>query len=361
MDRRRALKLLAGGAAAVPVLARADGAAATVPPAAGAARRATRFPVSDHSDGERFFNVVPDSDRSFGQVLRWMTSRDKQPWPDRVENTPYPAPAKVGPDKVTATFIGHATFLVQVGGVAFLTDPVYSERASPVGFAGPRRVRDPGQPLSALPKVDVLLVSHNHYDHLDLDTLEQVKALWDPAVVTGLGNGALLGQAGLSRITELDWWQSVGVGGATVTYTPAQHFSARGIFDRNKALWGGFMIQAGGATVYFAGDTGYCPHFREVAQRFPRLDLALLPIGAYEPRWFMRVAHMNPEDAVQAHLDLNPGRSIGKHFGTFRDLTDEAMDAPLRDLATARAAKGLAEDSFTTLDFGQTLEIAVGG
>jgi L-ascorbate metabolism protein UlaG (beta-lactamase superfamily) len=250
---------------------------------------------------------------------------------------------------------GHSTFLLQVGGVCVLTDPISSERCSPVPFAGPRRVRRPGQRLSALPAVDLVLVSHNHYDHMDLSTLRQVQARWAPPAATGLGNGRHLAKAGMGSAVELDWWQSRELGGARVTYVPAQHFSSRGLHDRNRCLWGGFVIEAEGAVVYFAGDSGYCPHFAEIGRRFPRIDLALLPIGAYEPRWFMRQQHVDPGEAVRAHLDLRPRRSLGMHFGTFQ-LTDEAIDAPVAALRRAQAQAGVAETEFDILAFGETRE-----
>ena len=244
---------------------------------------------------------------------------------------------------------------MQLGGVAVLTDPVWSERCSPLPFIGPRRVRPPGQSLAALPGVDLLLVSHNHYDHMDLPTLRQVRSRWAPAVVTGLGNARHLAKAGITSAVELDWWQTTELAGARVTYVPAQHFSSRGLFDRNRSLWGGFVVEAGGATVYFAADSGYCPYFAEIARRFPRIDLALLPIGAYEPRWFMRQHHMNPEEAVRAHQTLRPSRSLAMHFGTFQ-LTDEPIDAPATALAEALAQAGIAEDAFSVPGFGETRE-----
>ncbi len=169
---------------------------------------------------------------------------------------------------------------------------------------------------------------------------------------------ATLAKAGISGAVELDWWQSTDLARARVTYVPAQHFSARTLHDRNRSLWGGFVVEAGGAVVYFAGDSGYCPHFTEIAERFPRIDLALLPIGAYEPRWFMRQQHMNPEEAVRAHCDLRPGRSLGMHFGTFQ-LTDEGIDAPVRALRAAQAEAGVAVEDFDVLGFGETREYAV--
>jgi L-ascorbate metabolism protein UlaG (beta-lactamase superfamily) len=314
-------------------------------------------PDLGHFDGRRFFNPYAPIGKTLRDVRRWRRTRHKEPWPERVEDPPFPPPGPPARDRLSVTWIGHATFLLQIGGVGVLLDPIWSERCSPVRFAGPRRARRPGQPLAALPGVDLLLVSHNHYDHMDLPTLRLVQARWAPAAATGLGNARHLAKAGIGAAVELDWWQTVALAGARVTYVPAQHFSSRGLHDRNRCLWGGFVIEAGGAIVYFAGDSGYCPHFAEIAQRFPRIDLALLPIGAYEPRWFMSQQHMNPEEAVRAHLDLQPRRSLGMHFGTFQ-LTDEAIDAPPAALRDARDRAGLAATDFDVLACGETRNYA---
>jgi L-ascorbate metabolism protein UlaG (beta-lactamase superfamily) len=319
------------------------------------------LPLSDHCDGRVFHNVHDRTEKTLRDVWRWRRSATPVPWPASVEDPPQPPPARVGPGRIAATFIGHASFLVQLGGRCVLLDPVWSPRCSPLRFAGPRRVRRPGQPLAALPDVDLLLVSHNHYDHLDLATLRQVRQRWQPAAATGLGNARHLAKAGIHGARELDWWDSVELAGLRVTYVPAQHFSARTPFDRNQSLWGGFVIEAPHACIYFAADSGWCPHFAEIAARFPRIDLALLPIGAYEPRFFMRTQHMDPEEAVAAHRVLRPRRSIGMHFGTFAGLTDEAIDAPEHWLAEARARQGVAAEEFATIPFGATLEMAAGG
>lgn len=306
-----------------------------------------------HFDGERFFNPHARQGKTAADFRRWREERQKQPWPRWVHDPPHPPPARVGADRIAVTFIGHASFFLQVGGIAVLLDPIWSRRCSPLSFAGPQRVRAPGQPLEALPGLDLLLVSHNHYDHLDLPTLRRVRRRWSPPAVTGLDNARHLAKAGLHGAVELDWWQSVDRCGARVTYVPAQHFSARTLWDRNRSLWGGFVIEAGGATVYFAGDSGYCPHFAEIGAAFPDIDLALLPIGAYEPRWFMRQQHMDPEEAVRAHLDLGARRSIGMHFGTFQ-LTDEAIDAPVAGLRAACTRHGVPEADFGVLACGET-------
>lgn len=302
-----------------------------------------------------FHNVVQrqGAGTSWRAVWHWRRTRQPQPWPAWVQDPPQPPPVRTG--ALSVTFINHASFYAQLGGQALLLDPIWSARCSPLPGFGPKRVRAPGQPLEALPGVDLLLLSHCHYDHLDLPTLRQVRRLWQPAAVTGLGNARHLAKAGLRGAHELDWWQTHHAGGLTITYVPAQHFSARTPWDRNQALWGGFVIQGGGQTLYFAADSGWCGHFAEIAARFPRIDCALIPIGAYEPRGFMRFQHMNPEEAVQAHLALGARRSLGMHYGTFAGLTDEAIDAPERDLAAARLKHGVAADAFTTLPFGGTL------
>lgn len=303
----------------------------------------------------RFRNQQAGADHGLAHVLRWLVTRRAAPWPAEVPNRGTPALAEaVAPGQVAVTFINHSTFLLQTHGLTWLTDPVFAERASPVTWAGPRRVRRPGLALDDLPAVDVVLLSHNHYDHMDVAALSRLETRCHPLVVTGRGNRATLSRHGLGRVVELDWDESIRIAEhASVTFTPAQHFSARTPFDRNRSLWGGFHIEVDALRVYFAGDSGYAGHFRDVHARFGAPHLALLPIGAYEPRWFMQVAHLNPAEAVQAHLDLGAARSVGMHFGTF-PLTDEAIDEPAAALAAAREAAGLDAEAFTTLEFGET-------
>ena len=289
-----------------------------------------------------------------GGFLWWMLTRKPAKWPKQIANVSFAPPKRAGAQEIAVTFIGHATFLVQVGGVSILTDPIWSRRASPFSFVGPRRVGEPGQPLDAIPAVDLLLVSHNHYDHLDLPTLRAVQSRWSPVAVTGIGNGRHLAKANIRDVIELDWWEETSVRGANITFVPAKHGSARTFFDRNRALWGGFVVEANGLTMYFAGDTGYNCHFREIRRCFPPIDLALLPIGTYEPRWFMSANHMNPEEAVRSHIDLGANRSIGMHHATFQ-LSDEAIDAPARALAAARARFAVGQDRFSTLQCGETM------
>jgi L-ascorbate metabolism protein UlaG (beta-lactamase superfamily) len=200
-------------------------------------------------------------------------SSSPKAWPKRVHDTNFPPPHRTPHDRISATYIGHSTFLLQIGGLCVLTDPIWSDRCSPVSFAGPRRVRQPGQSLDGLPGVDLLLVSHNHYDHMDLPTLRKVQERWAPCAVTGLGNARHLAKAGIRSAVELDWWHTIKCVGARVTYVPAQHFSSRGPHDRNRCLWGGFVVEAQGAVVYFAGDSGYCPHFVKIGRRFRALPV----------------------------------------------------------------------------------------
>jgi L-ascorbate metabolism protein UlaG (beta-lactamase superfamily) len=323
-------------------------------------------PPSDHFDGYRFFNPGAKTGRSFGDFLRWQRTRQRKLWPEWVQNHAHPAlPAHLARGQVALTFINHITFLLQFHGLNVLTDPVYSQRVSPFRKVGPRRVRDPGLAFEDLPPIHLVLVSHNHYDHLDIETLLRLQQTHSPRFVTSLGNRAFLEQFGIRAVNDLDWWQSVELTAtnerrdsrspdpATVTLTPAQHWSSRWPPNRNRTLWGGFVVGASGRQVYFAGDTGYGGHFREVRERFGRVDLALLPIGAYEPRWFMRDQHMNPEDAVRAHLDLDAKISAAAHFGCFQ-LTDEGIDDPPLDLAAARERLGVSPAAFQVLETGET-------
>jgi L-ascorbate metabolism protein UlaG (beta-lactamase superfamily) len=280
-------------------------------------------------------------------------------WPSAIPVEPR-RPPSIGPDDVLVTFVGHATFLIQIAATSLLIDPVYSERASPVSFAGPRRVRAPGVRFDDLPAISLVLLSHNHYDHCDLGTLRALERRFQPRLVAPLGNGRLLRSAGIRQVEEIDWWQSASAASFPITLTPAQHFSARSMFDRNRALWGGFLIAAGGRRILFAGDSGYGPHFREIAARLGPVDVALLPIGAYEPRWFMKDIHMNPAEAVQAHLDLGARQSIAMHFGTFQ-LTPEGIDEPVRELAKALRERGVPAEQFRTVDVGESVSVRPGG
>ena len=279
----------------------------------------------------------------------------RTPWPTRIDQPPRRPPALDGAVAVV-TFIGHATFLIQTAAGNILTDPMYSQRAGPLNLLGPRRIRLPALSFDDLPPITTVLLSHNHYDHCDLRTLGMLAERFDPLVVTPVGNGALVRSSGIHRVEELDWWQDAKNSALPIALTPAQHFSARTPRDRNRALWSGFVMLVGGARIFFAGDTAYARFFRDIRQRLGPIDLALLPIGAYEPRWFMQAVHMNPAEAVQAHLDLEASESIGMHFGTFQ-LTTEGIDEPLRALEDACRARNIALSRFRTLPFGESARL----
>jgi L-ascorbate metabolism protein UlaG (beta-lactamase superfamily) len=309
---------------------------------------------SDHFDGARFFNPAGLRAQPQSAVPR-MLFEPRTPWPKEVEVHPQRPPGLDGAAAVI-TFIGHATFLIQTAAGNILTDPMYSQCAGPLNLVGPRRVRQPAVRFEDLPPIATVLLSHNHYDHCDLRTLRALATRFDPLVVTPLGNGALARSAGMRRVEELDWWEESTVAPLPVMLTPAQHFSARTPFDRNRALWGGFTLLAGSTRIYFAADTAYASFFHALRQRFSPIDLALLPIGAYEPRWFMQAVHMNPAEAVQAHLDLGAAASIGMHFGTFR-MAGEGIDAPVQALEEACRASHVPLSQFRTLDFGESVRL----
>ncbi len=317
-------------------------------------------PVTDHFDGERFFNPGGSGPRGFGDFLRWQVSGNRTPWPDRFES-PFAdrPPARVQGGEMRVSLVGHATFLIQTGGLNILTDPVWSERASPVAFAGPKRVNAPGIAFNALPRIDAVLISHNHYDHLDVLTLARLWRRDRPRLVAPLGNaGIILGGIPDAAVTSVDWGDGVALkGSVTVVAEPAHHWSARGIGDRNRMLWASYVVRGPRRTAYFAGDTGFGGgrNFEALAARHPRIDLALLPIGAYEPRWFMQAQHMNPDDAVRAFGILAPKRAVGFHWGTFQ-LTDEGIEAPARDLERALARAGIDAARFPAGRPGQVFQ-----
>lgn len=316
------------------------------------------------TDG-RFRNPWPDAaPHGFGDFVRWRRARASlpDPTPSALRRaTPQFVSPHAEPAACSATWVGHSTVLLQIGGLNVLTDPIWSNRASPVQWVGPRRQQPPGIALAALPPIDIVLVSHNHYDHLDARTVRALARLQPTArwcVPQGLA--ATVRRWGVRVTTELDWWGEADVAGARVACTPAQHFSARSLTDRMRTLWCGWSLRAGTRSVFYAGDTAYHPEFGAIAQRYGPFDLCLLPIGAYEPRWFMRTVHMNPDDVVRAYLDLArahpdvaPPIALGIHWGTFK-LTDEPMDDPPRRTLAAWRDAGLDETDLWLLATGET-------
>lgn len=312
-----------------------------------------RGPASDHFDGERFF--TPHATGRLGSgFLRWAWERRPPEWGDVRETARMPAPpARVAEGRPRLTLVGHATWLIQMDGLNILTDPIWSDRASPLPFAGPKRRQTPGIAFDDLPPIDVVLLSHNHYDHLDLPTLEKLDAKFRPLIITGLGNGAYLEARGYARVKELDWWQEAELpNGRTAMFVPAQHFSQRSLHDRNRTLWGGFVLLGSERRVFFAGDTAYGPHFKAIGERLGPIDVALLPIGAFNPEWFMGPVHMGPKEAPLAHVDLRARESFVMHEGVF-PLADDDRDEARRELIALLAHDPLRE-RIHILDFGRS-------
>ncbi len=308
-------------------------------------KRNGRFELPGHS-----------GEANFSDLIKWQLSGNRQKWPRNIRNKVFELPsARVMAKELSVTWIGHSTVLIQTAGLNILTDPFFSSRASPFQFAGPKRIRDPGIAINDLPQIDLILLSHNHYDHLDAPALAALKKVHNPKLITTLNNG---GYVKNYPCTELDWRESVEYRGARITLMPALHWSKRSILDTNKALWGAFVIESAGGVIYFAADTGYGTGqtFHEVKSKIGAPRLSLLPIGAYEPRWFMKPQHMNPDEAVRAHLDLGSAKSLAIHHGTVQ-LTDEAVDAPVLALEEAMARHKIKKADFIVSEIGQSIKI----
>ena len=323
---------------------------------------APRFdPAKPHHSGEGFRNVHHTGPR--GSFWKWQRERWRKGLPKtppggyRFEvlspNVPY---LKENGRETTVTWIGHATLLVQTGGVNILTDPHLSERASPVSFAGPKRVVPPAVALEDLPRIDLVLISHNHYDHLDERTVKRLAASpgGSPRFLVPLGIKEWFHSRGIETVAEMDWWETKDLLGLSVHFVPTQHWSARSPFDRNETLWGAWVVERPGFRFFFCGDAGYSEHFREIASKFGSFDLAALPIGAYEPRWFMKAAHLDPAEAVRVHREIGSRFSVAIQWGTFV-LSDEPLDEPPVRLAEALAAEGADPGRFVALRHGETV------
>lgn len=332
-------------------------------------------PVSDHFDGQRFFNpanptsaaaadraTAPPGNRGgpLGFLRFWNARRswDRGPWPDRAGLPPGPAPPpRVGGAGLRVTFVNHSTVLLQTAGLNLVTDPVWSERASPLTWAGPKRYHSPGICFEDLPRIDAVLLSHDHYDHLDLATLGRLAQRDGCRVYTGLGNKVLLERQGLSGTVELDWWQHTDIGnGVRLHCVPAHHFSGRSLWDRDTTLWNGFVLDGPAGLVYFAGDTGWGSHFEQVGRELGAIRLALLPIGAYKPASVFGANHIAPAEAIRAHQALGAGTSVAIHYGTF-SLTAEGEDEPVADLQRVLEATPPPVPRFWALAFGEGRDV----
>jgi L-ascorbate metabolism protein UlaG (beta-lactamase superfamily) len=306
----------------------------------------------EHFDGKRFYN--PDAPQAGGLLagVRWKLTSRPEPSPAFIPDVePSIPPERVEGGGLRATLVNHSTVLLQQGGCNILTDPIWSERASPLAWIGPRRRRKPGVRWEHLPRIDAVLISHNHYDHLDLPTLRRLAARGSATFIVPAGCSSLLRSQNIGPAHELDWGGELPLPGYTIHCVPAQHFSGRGIYDRNQTLWCGYLIESEERPIYFAGDTGFGPHFARIREKFGSPRLALLPIGAYQPRWFMSPVHMAPDEAARAHEILAAETSIAIHHGTFQ-LADEGLDTPRQQLmALAR------NESFLALKNGQFADI----
>lgn len=312
-------------------------------------------PVTDHFDGRRFFQL-PRVEKSAGEVLKWQfTRKSGGPW--HRDLTPIVAPSpprRVDDGSLRVTFVNHATVLIQLGGLNILTDPIWSDRASPLKSAGPRRFRPPGLRYRQLPPIDLVLVSHNHYDHMDAFSLSMLATDHDPLFVVPLGNCFYLKRFGADRCIELDWWQALDIElPVSLRAVPVRHWARRGVLDTNRALWAGYVLETSRRRIYFAGDTGMGNHFADVRERLGSPDLAILPIGAYLPRWFMGEQHIDPPEAVQAHLALGARQSMAIHFGTFR-LADDGQEQPIEELRAALEEAGVPASAFWIPDNGDS-------
>lgn len=318
---------------------------------------ATEHLKSDHYDGKKFFNPTLKNQFSPGiKDVFSMMREGRQAWPKQMPNSAVPALQEdIKDDEMAITFVNHATFLIQLPGINILTDPVWSERVSPVNWFGPKRVRAPGVDLEALPKIDLVLISHNHYDHLDLDTIKKLNMRFSPHFLVPLGDSELLKQNGVESVDEMDWWNTKIIHPEIeITFAPTQHSSGRGLLDRDRSLWGSYFIKGSSRSVYFGGDGGYSTHFSDIKKRIGSPDVAMLGIGAYEPRSFMKPIHTNPAEAVQAHKDMGAKISIGMHHGTFQ-LSSEGYDQPQNDLLRALFENRDLQGEFIMLAEGQTM------
>ena len=321
-------------------------------------------PEKPHHTPTGFKNLHGTFNKTAGDLWRWKKEqRSKDIKGPEAYNFPVVQPdielLKTVTERPRVTWIGHATLLVQWQGKTILTDPHFTRRASPVGWAGPERAVPPPLAVEELPPVDVVIISHDHYDSLDTESIQQLAALHPGAMFfVPLGIGPWLISKGVtaSQVMELDWWDETEYKGLTITATPVQHWCRRSPWDTNEKLWAGWAVKGDGVNFFFAGDSGYTPHFKEVGERLGPFDLAAIPIGAYEPRWFMRFAHISPDESVQVHQDVRAKRSVAMHWGTFV-LTDEPLDEPPKELARQLAKAGLTSEDFFVLKHGETRQL----
>lgn len=311
--------------------------------------------MTDHFNGKIFMNPGDVKAKGLKDVIKWATNRNRQPWRTLTNVKPGLKPASKVVEGIKITFVNHSTFLIQVAGLNILTDPIWSDRTSPVQFAGPKRVRPPGILFEDLPHIHYVLVSHNHYDHLDVTTMKKLIKHHDPEIFTPLGVAKFVEKLGSVKVIDLDWWNEWEmVHELRIASVPAQHFSGRGTYDRDATLWCGYIIMHGEHNIYFVGDTGYGDFFKDIKKVYGSMKVSLIPIGAYLPNWFMSPIHISPEEAVKVHKDVQSETSVAMHFGTF-PLADDGQEQPAKDLKIAIQKAELDETSFKVMREGESI------
>ncbi|KUG21509.1 outer membrane protein roma [hydrocarbon metagenome] len=305
--------------------------------------------------GRRFYNIEPVKHHNAWDMIKWGITGKRKKWPKEINIEPGDTPIIRVETGIRYTVVNHSTVLIQVNGINILTDPIWSMRASMLSWIGPKRVMPPGITFDQLPPIDVVLISHNHYDHMDIPTLERLAKRDNPLILTGIGNKQILKQYKVDNVKELDWWQKVTLGNVEFCFTPARHFSSRGVTDYNLSLWGSFIIKTPSGVICFIGDSGYGSFVGEIRRRFGPVDLSFIPIGAYEPAWMMETIHLTPEEAWQVHEDLGSRLSVAIHFGTFQ-LTDEGINEPVERLGKVILEKGEGFGKFLVPTFGKNMD-----
>jgi len=316
--------------------------------------------VSNHFDGKRFFDPEMNYKKNFWDFLKWKFNYKSVAWPDHVDVIKYDhPPQRVAGDGLRISNVGHVTFLIQTQGLNILTDPVWSERASPVSFAGPKRVINPGIKFEDLPPIDVVWISHNHYDHMDISTIKRLWKKHRPRIITPLGNASVIHSYDEEiEVETYDWQDEIIISNSIKFHlTPMQHWSARGFFDHNKSLWAALTIQTDGGNIYFIGDSGYGRgrYFKKDKEQFGEFRAALIPMGAYEPRWFMEYAHMNPDEMLKAYNDLGQPYTVPSHYDVFK-LTDEGRGEARDQLKISMKKQGIGS-KIKLLEVGQFWDV----
>jgi L-ascorbate metabolism protein UlaG (beta-lactamase superfamily) len=324
------------------------------------------LPISDHSDGKKFYNLnhKNETKQSFSKFLKWLfeINQTRSKWPKHIEIEKYDNPPSIVTNKndLRVSFVNHASFLIQTNGVNIITDPIYSKRASMFQFLGPQRVSECGVKFKDLPKIDIVIVSHNHYDHLDKDTIYNLWRDHNPLFITPLRNDDLIkSYAPKARVVSLDWYQTNKFNNdIKISLEPSHHWSSRWGFDKNRMLWGTFIIETEQGSIIFIGDTGYDEKiFKDIGKKYQNIILSIIPIGAYEPRYIMQNSHVDPNEAILIHKDLKSKQSIASHYITFQ-LTDEAYEKPAIDLEKAKLENQIPNNEFLALKIGQFIQIS---